>query len=587
MAAKPNASDRPTSPSVYAKLIRGYAAAAAIYYFVVTPLNFTLIPSAVLPMLACTSLSGGLSLWLWWIFRRPEISTARLELAGAAMNAVLLFNLLLHTFLVRDAHLLIYFAPIALIFSVVGPSYRVVFPSLVATAIGAVLCGHFMPQAYRNEFEFAVGTVMFVAVGTTLLLHGTIRQKARALAEAEAAAAALDRARLRSEALAADAEAAHAAKARFVANMSHEIRNPLSGMLGLAAALARTDLDPEQAKMVALLENSGRMLKRIVSDVLDMEKIEAGKVELELLPVSLGEEIGGVVRLMTEQAKAKGLALIFEDIDPGAPLVSADPTRIKQIVVNLVSNAVKFTQAGSVSVRLRVEPQAEPSLVRATIDVVDTGIGFDVRNASWLFDRFGQAEASTTRQFGGTGLGLAISRGLARQMGGDITATSVIGEGSCFTVGLTLAAATPVETEDATADAPALGQGLRVLVAEDNPAIQCVIGLLLEQVQADVVVVGDGQAAVDARRHDDFDVILMDMHMPELGGLDATCAIRDFERAEALPAVPIVMLTGNSTDGDRNAAAAAGADGYVTKPIAPKALYAALEAATPRRSMAA
>ncbi len=551
--------------------------AMAIYYAIVTPLNFTLPPIAVAPMFACTSLSALLSATLWFVWGRGAASTARLERLAATTNLVLLFNVMLHTFLVRDAHLLIYFAPISLIFSIVGPTYRVIYPSLAAAALCAAACAHFMPQAYRSEFAFALVTILGAALGVATLLHRAIRGEARALAEATAAAIALDDARRRSDRLAAEAEAAHAAKASFVANMSHEIRNPLGGMLGLIAALARTELDPDQAQSVALLESSGQMLKRIVSDVLDMEKLEAGKVELEVAPLSLSEEIGGVVRLMSAQARDKGLDLVFEDMDPAAPPVAGDPTRIKQIVVNLVSNAIKFTGKGGVTVRLRATPTPDASSVRVAIEVADTGIGFDVDNAPWLFERFGQAGASTARTFGGTGLGLAICRALARQMGGDVSATSVVGQGSCFSVRLVLPVAAPAAFAAVAASAPISGVSLSVLLAEDNAANRRVIRLLLEQAGVETVAVDNGRAAVEARRANDFDVILMDMHMPELDGLQAIREIRSFERESGSAAVPVVMLTGRAADEDRAAAAAAGAQGFVTKPITPEALYAALD----------
>jgi CheY-like chemotaxis protein len=321
------------------------------------------------------------------------------------------------------------------------------------------------------------------------------------------------------------------------------------------------------------------MLKRIVSDVLDMEKIEAGKVELELMPLNLAEEIGGVVRLLSAQAAEKGLVLNFECLDRDAPPVMGDPTRIKQIAINLLSNAIKFTQVGGVTVRLRMTALIDRPVVSVVIDVEDTGIGFDVSNAAWLFNRFGQAEASTTRRFGGTGLGLAISRALARQMGGDVSATSVVGEGSCFTIQLTLPIAEAAVTGDTDISPRGWENGLRILVAEDNPAIQRVIALLLASVNAQAQFVENGRDALEARRQSEFDVILMDMHMPELDGLGATRAIRAMEDALELPAVPVVMLTGNSSDADKVASQAAGAIGFVTKPVDPQALFAALGSA--------
>ena len=395
------------------------------------------------------------------------------------------------------------------------------------------------------------------------------------------------------------AEAANRAKSDFLANMSHEIRTPLNGVIGVAAALTQTGLTPEQREMVQLVQSSGEMLERLVSDVLDVSKIEAGRLELETRAFDLRGELDGVIEINRCRAHDKGLTFRVEYGETARGGFHGDPTRIKQIIGNLLSNAVKFTERGEVALRGEVAEADQPGApARLTFQVTDTGIGFDATAAAHLFQRFNQADATINRRFGGTGLGLSISKALAELMGGDISARSEPGRGSCFTLVLPLERSSPMARSDTarTAADASTGSGtgetafglarpLRVLLAEDHPTNQKVVQFILAPFGAEVVTVGDGAQAVDAFRPGDFDVVLMDMQMPVMDGLAATAALRRTEAgAPATPRTPVIVLSANAMQQHCEAALAAGADLHLAKPINARALIEGIEQAIARRA---
>ncbi len=396
------------------------------------------------------------------------------------------------------------------------------------------------------------------------------------------------------------AEAANEAKSEFLANMSHEIRTPLNGVIGIVDALGRTGLSLPQREMVGLVESSARTLERLVSDILDVSKIEAGRLEIEQRVFDLQHECASLVELYQVRAHEKSLSFQAGFGPAARGEFHGDSTRIKQVLGNLLSNAVKFTDAGEVGLWIDVaDPDGEgPSQV--VFEVRDTGMGFDAESGAALFQRFSQADTTITRRFGGTGLGLAICKALVEMMGGEIEARSEPGHGSLFRVAIPLARARELTAydadpgrADAAAPAAAAEVGpLRILLAEDHPTNQKVVQLILEPYGVDLRIVGNGAEAVAAMRGDVFDLVLMDMQMPVMDGLAATRAIRR-EAAADRPRTPIVMLSANAMAQHRIDALAAGADLHVPKPITAETLLGgiaeALEiaaAATPPASRA-
>jgi PAS domain S-box-containing protein len=385
----------------------------------------------------------------------------------------------------------------------------------------------------------------------------------------------------------AEALAANNAKSAFLANMSHEIRTPLNGVIGIAAVLARTELSARQRELVELILTSGATLERIVSDVLDFSKIEAGRLDIQAAPFDLRAEMEGLLGGFRVQAQEKGLAFAVELGARARGEHLGDAVRIKQILGNLVSNALKFTEAGWVRVAIDILDTADEAAPELVLEVKDSGIGFDEAFAPELFQRFRQADGSITRRFGGTGLGLSICGALVQMMGGDIRAVSRPGQGSRFTVRLPLARprrdrrdAQARETSaaaDFQAWTGASGRRLQILLAEDHDINQRVIELMLQPLGVALTTVEDGAQAVSACQARGFDVVLMDMQMPVMDGLAATRAIRAHEQERpGRPRTPIIMLSANAMRQHGEEAKAAGADLHLAKPVTPARLLQAL-----------
>jgi PAS domain S-box-containing protein len=376
-----------------------------------------------------------------------------------------------------------------------------------------------------------------------------------------------------------EAEAANRAKSEFLANMSHEIRTPLNGVMGVASALSRTALDGNQREMVGLIESSARTLESLLSDVLDLARVESGRLVLASEPFDLQRCLTDVGALFHPSAEAKNLDLIIEAAPDIEGVFLGDAPRIRQILSNLVANAVKFTPSGEV--RLGASALRTPDGIEAKIWVADTGIGFDEETKARLFGRFEQADGSITRRFGGTGLGLAISRSLAERMGGVLEARAIPGKGATFTLCLPLArsaADAPEAISDAAEPPPEEDAStLKVLLAEDHPTNRRVVQLILEAAGVDLTCVENGALAVDAWDHGDFDLVLMDMQMPVMDGLTAIREIRQREARGGRARTEIYALTANAMPEHAEASKAAGADGHLTKPITADALFRTVE----------
>jgi signal transduction histidine kinase/CheY-like chemotaxis protein len=373
------------------------------------------------------------------------------------------------------------------------------------------------------------------------------------------------------------AELANFSKSQFLANMSHEIRTPMHGILGMAQ-LAIGSENPQEAREYAkTLRTAAEGLLRVLNDILDFSKIEAGKLTLEHVPFSVRHSVDEVRKMILPQARAKGLVLECRVDDDVPDLLLGDPTRFHQVLVNLMGNALKFTEFGSVSLEVtQTAPTLAASEVMLLFRVSDTGIGIPADQQKFIFDAFAQADGSVTRRFGGTGLGLAICSQLVRLMGGQLSVESVLNAGSTFQFTCRFGIARKQEPSIDPSSSDAQEAPMRILLAEDNPVNQMVAMKLLAKHGHKVKIATTGIEAVQAWDQEEFDLVLMDEQMPVMDGVEAVRQIRAREASSGAKRTAIVALTASAMKGDRERFLAAGMDGYLAKPFSAEELYATL-----------
>jgi CheY-like chemotaxis protein/signal transduction histidine kinase len=546
-------------------------------FLVTIPWLLALLAAQVPEMLAFGPVTSGRS-------ARLPLWRAVLGCAGVAANAAVFGALCIPLWLLAGTAggiLAAIMISAAMLNGVVGtPGSRVVLACALGPQV-AYLMATPLFMSYFGAPQTLQGVVALGCVGYAayaVVLWNVLETSRRSEAEARAD----------SERKRAEAEAAGAAKSIYVATIGHELRTPISAMLAGSIELERAAKGTSLKSHAALIADAGRMMKTLLDDVLDHAKLDAGRMSIEALPFDLRGLVAQTARFWQAEARKKGLKLRVLGSATLPRWVEGDPTRLRQIVNNLISNAVKFTDKGSITLTLKAWA-ADDDLVAVRLQVMDTGAGMDRDQVARLFTPFAQADATIARNHGGTGLGLVISRELAKLMGGQLTAYSVKGEGSTFTLAVTLpgaqAPAVPEAANETTPREPADGRALRVLAADDHEINRRAVQLILTPLGAEIVAVNDGKAALEAALREPFDIVIMDVRMPEIDGREATRRIRALDGPNRH--TPIIAVTADTDKDDVEACRAAGMDWFVGKPLDPAVLVQTIGQALEQAEQAA
>jgi signal transduction histidine kinase/CheY-like chemotaxis protein len=568
----------------YLPILRGYLVAAAAYYVVISlshPFYEKGVALVVLESLAVAAAATGL--WVWRRLKTHPPRMPAMEAAALAMNTLFMANVVAYQCFHFEPAKLVYFVLMALAFATSAPTRRVALVSVAAATVGLLVMARNAPGDPIAQYGFIGVAGAFSALGMSTLMRGAVMRELRARLASDALNRKLEseldeNRRLRTEAqdLVIVAQTASRVKTEFLETMSHEIRTPLNGVLGMAQAMERDTLSDPQRARLATIHQSGGALLDVINAVLDISRIEAGKMEIVRAPFDLDALAETLSQLYGGLAHDKGLAFSLQVAPGGGGWRDGDVARLRQVLSNLISNAIKFTDAGQVTVRIGGDAAT------LTCAVTDTGVGVPETRRAQIFEKFVQIDGSSTRRTGGSGLGLAICRELVALMGGEIDFESPAGGGACFRFAAPCPALTPMAPPrpvEAAGDAPAATRELKMLVVDDNAINRTVLQAMLGHLGVACDVARDGHEAVAMWETRCWDAILMDIHMPGMDGLEAGRVIRAREAAEGRNRTPILAVTASVLSHETERYLTAGMDGFVAKPISAQRLVEALDAA--------